>query len=171
MADNFAINEATSGTITYSAADDVGGVKYPRVKSGFGVDGAYADVSATDPLPICQAPKTSGGLTRYHLKSAATTNGTSVKGSAGQVYKAHAFNAAGATKYLKFYDKAGAPTVGVDTPVEVHPLEAGKLTKIEWEGFGMPFASGIALAITGGVADGDTTAVAANDVILNMGYK
>lgn len=35
-----------------AAADDIGGIKYQRVKGGFGVDGAYVDISATNPLPV-----------------------------------------------------------------------------------------------------------------------
>ena len=36
--------------------------------------------------------------------------------------------------------------------------------------YGAYFATGIAYAITGGAADLDATAVAAGDVILNIGY-
>ena len=50
MADNFTANAGAGGD-TF-AADDVGGVKHPRSKVGFGVDGSYVDVSATNPLPV-----------------------------------------------------------------------------------------------------------------------
>lgn len=49
MADNVSV---TAGTGTPIATDDVGGVQYQRVKVTFGVDGAAADVSASDPLPV-----------------------------------------------------------------------------------------------------------------------
>ncbi len=49
MADNILI---TPGTVTPCATDDIGGVHYQRVKVTFGVDGAAADVSAGDPLPV-----------------------------------------------------------------------------------------------------------------------
>jgi hypothetical protein len=52
VADNVAITPGTGVTI---AADDVGGVLYPRGKVGFGADGAYLDVSATNPLPVSDA--------------------------------------------------------------------------------------------------------------------
>lgn len=51
MADNVAISE---GTGTNIAADDVGGVKYQRVKTAWGVDGSAVDTSATDPMPVVQ---------------------------------------------------------------------------------------------------------------------
>lgn len=50
MADNFVANPGSGGD-TF-AADDIGGVKYPRSKVGFGADGAYSDVDASSPLPI-----------------------------------------------------------------------------------------------------------------------
>lgn len=49
MADNFT-TPVPDGTIL--ATDQIATVHYPRSKVGFGVEGAYADVSATDPLPM-----------------------------------------------------------------------------------------------------------------------
>lgn len=53
MADNVELNPGSGGAVI--AADDVGGVLYPRNKVGFGVDGEYADVSDGSPLPITDA--------------------------------------------------------------------------------------------------------------------
>ncbi len=49
MADNVAITPGTGATI---ASDDVGGVQYQRVKPAIGADGAAADVSAANPMPV-----------------------------------------------------------------------------------------------------------------------
>lgn len=49
MADNVNITQGAGKVI---AADDVGGVMFQRVKIAHGVDGAAADVSTSDPLPI-----------------------------------------------------------------------------------------------------------------------
>lgn len=49
MADNFA---ATPGAGLTIAADEIDGVKYPRVKIAFGADGFATDLSSTDPLPV-----------------------------------------------------------------------------------------------------------------------
>jgi len=52
MADNFTTKDATDVTIT-GAADEIGGVKFPRVKMIIGADGVNdGDVSATNPLPV-----------------------------------------------------------------------------------------------------------------------
>ena len=50
MADNTTLNVGTGGDVI--ATDDIGGVKYQRVKVNFGADGASADVSDANPLPI-----------------------------------------------------------------------------------------------------------------------
>ena len=50
MADNVTLDVMSGGDTC--AADDVGGVKYQRVKVAFGVDGAAVDASSTNPLPV-----------------------------------------------------------------------------------------------------------------------
>lgn len=153
MADNFVAN-AGSGGSTF-ASDDISSVHYSRIKRSFGRDGVVSDV---------------GTLTR--LVSAASTNATSVKASAGTVFVVTAFNLNAAIRYLKFYNKASAPTVGTDTPVATFPIPASATGA----GFvinldpGADFATGIALALTTGVADADTGAVAANEIFVHLIY-
>lgn len=149
MADNFVAN-AGSGGSTF-ASDDIGGVQYTRVKRSFGRDGVGSD---------------SG--TGFRLISAATTNATSLKASAGTLFSLYVVNLNAAVRYLKFYNKASAPTVGTDTPVATFPIPASATGA----GFainldpGFDFSTGIAYALTTGVADADTAAVAANEIII-----
>lgn len=49
MADNIGYTPGSGATI---AADEIGGVLHQRVKVSVGADGAAADVSSTNPLPI-----------------------------------------------------------------------------------------------------------------------
>ena len=49
MADNVTTPVA-DGTIL--AADEIGGVKWPRTKLAFGADGAATDVSSANPMPV-----------------------------------------------------------------------------------------------------------------------
>lgn len=119
-------------------------------------------------------PQTANGLSISRTLSAATTNATSVKGSAGQVYTVIAHNINAAVRYLKLYDKATAPTVGTDTPVMTLPIPAnaaGAGFVLDTGGMGVAFSLGIGLALTTGVADADTGAVAANEIVINLLYK
>jgi len=106
------------------------------------------------------------------ISSAATTNATSAKASAGNVHLITGRNTSASVLYLKLYNKASAPTVGTDTPVMTIPLPAtSAFPTIEWPN-GYYFSTGIAYAITTGSADADTGAVAAGDVIgLNLNYS
>lgn len=131
----------------------------------------------TTPWLTSEQAATSGGATPYKLISAATTNATSVKASAGQLYMITASNVGSGVAFLKIYNKASAPTVGTDTPVHVFLIPVastaanGAGTNIPVPDCGLAFGTGIAFAITGAVADSDTTAVAANQVVVNLGYK
>ena len=106
---------------------------------------------------------TATAATLSRVTSASSTNATSVKGSAGRLYSVRLFNSATSARYVKFYDKATSPTVGTDTPLFILPLPAGGGYSEPFD-FPVSFASGIAYAITGGIADNDTTAVTAADV-------
>jgi hypothetical protein len=120
---------------------------------------------------VQEAPNTTGGVSVYRLLSAATTNSNNIKSTAGQIYGWYLFNTSAAIKYVKLYNKATAPTVGTDVPIMTFPLPATDGAVQNPSGVGIPFATGIGIAITGAPADADTTAVAANDVIVNLFYK
>lgn len=118
-------------------------------------------------------PVTSGGLSPSKTISAASTNSTNVKASAGQLYELFVSNINAAVRYLKLYDKATAPTVGTDTPIWTLAIPGNTAGA----GFaktipnGLAFANGIGFGLTTGVADNDTGAVAANEIVVNLGYK
>lgn len=105
----------------------------------------------------------SGGPATTRVKSAATTNATSVKAAAGQVYGWLMYNNTASAKYLKLYNKASAPTVGTDTPFFTISLPANGGHDYSAP-MGIPMDTGIAYAITGAITDADTTATAADDV-------
>jgi hypothetical protein len=110
------------------------------------------------------------GGSKHHLKSAATTNATSVKASPGRIHMLNVANLKASALFLKLYNLAVAPTVGTSVPFMVIPLQANSTLPIVQTSIGIYFSTGIAYAITGAVADNDTTAVGANEVIVNMIY-
>jgi hypothetical protein len=115
-------------------------------------------------------PATSGGLTMSHAIAAASTNATSLKASAGQLYGASIYNNAGYPVYLKFYNKASAPTVGTDTIVYEVAVQAGTEREVHTEE-GLAFSTGIAYAVTKGITDADTTALLLSDAGFDFIYK
>lgn len=115
-----------------------------------------------------------GGYTPGKLISAATTNATTIKAGAGTLGFLTASNVNASPRYLKLYNKASNPTVGTDTPVFVFLIPgntAGAGTNLAIASAkGINFSAGIAFAMTTGVADTDTGAVAANEVVVNYGF-
>lgn len=111
-----------------------------------------------------------GASTFHHLISAATTNATSVKASAGVANSITVSNNGAAVAYFKLYDRASAPTVGTDTPVLTALVPVNGTISIDSGYAGMRFATGIAYAITGGMAVADTTAVALAQVSVSINY-
>lgn len=105
--------------------------------------------------------------------SAASTNATSVKALRARLYGIQGFTIDATPVYLKLYNKASAPTVGTDTPVKVIMLPgntsgAGAVA-VGWEE-GLLFDLGLAFALTTGIADSDSTAVAANETVVNLDF-
>ena len=103
-------------------------------------------------------PATGSGA---YLTSAASTNATSVKTTAGNLMEASLFNVTAAAVSLKFYNKASAPTVGTDVPILTVTVAAGATWQAEFGRFGKRFTTGIAYAITALPIATDTTAIAA----------
>jgi hypothetical protein len=103
---------------------------------------------------------TTGGIpSKNHTIGAATTNAKVIKAGVGQI---EAFTGWATTAaYLKFYDKATAPTVGTDIPVLTMLLPANQPVSVSMAGIGLQMNNGIAMAITLNPADTDATALAA----------
>lgn len=117
-----------------------------------------------------------GGCTTKSFVGANSTNATSLKAAAGQVYGYSIFNIDTAPVYLKFYDDDGAPTVGTDTPKLRYGCGIGETATdgffaAEWFPQGIPFSSGIGYGLVTGITDSDTTGPTANKTLVNIYYK
>jgi hypothetical protein len=123
----------------------------------------------TTPWLVTQSPATSGGLTTYHLVSAASTNATNIKASAGQLYCYSIFNTNASMRKVAFHNTAGAPTAGASVFFSL-PIPGSGGANVCSDS-GIPFSSGIAITTVTGAADSDNTAVGANDLIINLFYK
>lgn len=118
--------------------------------------------------------RTSGGTTLYKNIDVDQTE-DQVKGSGGQVYWIAAYNLSAAVKYLKFYNATAASvTVGTTVPDLTFPLPTQGDTN--GAGFvlaipnGIAFGTAITIAATTGLADADSGAPGANEVVVMLGY-
>jgi hypothetical protein len=119
---------------------------------------------------VVPVPASSGGLSTYRVLWPNNVTGVNVKGSAGQVYGWYLYNNATSIRIVKLYNKATAPTTGTDTPSHTIVLPPNGGANV-FTDLGFSFSSGIGIAVTTGIADSDTTAPAANDVIINLFYN
>lgn len=122
-------------------------------------------------VPVTDTPSaTSGGMpSQHHLISAASTNATLVKSSAGTIGSVTGSNTNAAVRYLKVYNKATAPTVGTDTPIRTIMLPPNGTIHLDFPK-GLRTSLGIGICMTTGAAVADTGAVAAAEVISGMEY-
>ena len=166
-------------TPVYGWEASVNGCKWFRVRTTAQTAGSVTymlspGAYATEPIPAIQVTGTqpvSGTVTSNlatptanNLNSAATTNPTAIKTSAGTLYNIAASNTGATAAYVKLYNKASAPTVGTDIPVLTLVVPAGGNVGFDLGTLGHRFTSGIGMAVTNLAADSDTTAVAAGQV-------
>jgi hypothetical protein len=77
-------------------------------------------------------------------------------------------NGNAAARFLKIYDKATAATQA-DTPVMTVTVPA--TSALALSGITIPFVNGISIRATTGIADADTGAPSANDVVANILFR
>jgi hypothetical protein len=104
-----------------------------------------------------------GAASGAHIVSAASTNATVVKASAGRVLGWCLANTNAAYRYVKLHNQTTTPTAGTGV-VRTIALPPNNSVTFTIEG-GIAFATGIGLTIVTGAADADATAVAVGDVV------
>lgn len=134
-------------------------------------DAAAIRVSATRQLVTTVRPSSGGeGLDIFRSIDLDETE-EEIKASAGKLYGWFIYNDGAAEVYVKLYNATAASvTVGSTTPVMTIPIPAGSGANVEFTN-GITFSTAITAAATTGVADSDTAAPAANQVIANFLYK
>lgn len=123
---------------------------------------------------VTPQPHTAGGLSIFKSIDLDETE-EEVKGSAGQVYSMWVTNTATATRWVKFFNApASGVTIGTATPIITIGIPGNTsddVTGLFGGGYGIAFDTAITVAATTGVADLDTGAPGANEVIVNIFYK
>jgi hypothetical protein len=79
-------------------------------------------------------------------------------------------NTAVAARFVKFYDKATAPTVGTDIPKRTVQVPAsGQVAASFWRG--ILFKLGLWVSVTNVATDADNTAPTAGDVLVTVDWQ
>lgn len=105
-------------------------------------------------------PASGAGATAFNVASAASTNSTNVKASAGNLYSITLVNTTATLYYLRLYNLASAPTCSSATgyvttvPVPASTTGAGLTVNLN---VGAAFTTGIGYCITGGPTSTDNT--------------
>jgi hypothetical protein len=123
---------------------------------------------------VVPQPHTAGGLTIFRSIDLDESE-EEIKATAGCVYGVWVSNMATSTRFVKFYNLTAAnTTVGSSTPVitiAVPGNASDDVTGLFASTHGIMFDTAICAAATTAIADADTGAPGANEVILNVFYK
>lgn len=171
-----------------SIADDAA---FTPATTGITMAGFFADESSTDSVDegdggaarmtldrkqiVVPQPHTAGGLTIFRSIDLDESE-EEVKATPGCVYSCWVTNTATSTRFLKFYNLTAAnTTVGSSTPVITIGIPGNTSDDVSGVftggGVGIMFDTAITVAATTGVADADSGAPGANEVLVNIFYK
>lgn len=116
----------------------------------------------------------STGATPRAVASAASTNATSVKASAGRLLGMYLVNTTGTIYYVRLYDLATAPTCSSATgyvfSMPIPASTSGDGFSMSFPEGGIAFGTGIAYCLTGGPSSTDNTN-AATGIYGALSYK
>ena len=169
-----AIKQPALGTAGTPSAD-VLTVQGASSMTALKVDGTATTQPVSGTIADSNSAPIVGGSTQYSLVSAASTNATNIKATAGVVYSIQVFNNGSSLGYLKLYDKATTPAPATDnavlksTIIIPHGSGAGAGVVVSLP-VPKKFTSGIGFAITGAIATTDATSVAASQFVVNIDY-
>jgi hypothetical protein len=132
-----------------------------------------ARVTANRQQRIVHDAATNGGCTPFELIAPATVAVSAVKASPGQLYFVHATNNNSTPVYLKFYNLAsGSVTLGTTAATfqfEIPGNTGGAGFTVALP-VGLSLSTAISLAVSGGIALTDNTAITASSVNVALGY-
>jgi len=180
--DGSAVTQPVSGTVTANAGTGTFAVNVsqingttPSMGNGASGTGVQRVTIANDSTGVVQmVPGTTGGTSTCYLSSAASTNSTNCKASAGQVYGFQVINTTSSIYYLRMYNSASAPTCSSATgfvrtiPIP-HASGAGSGVGFS-QTVGSAYGTGIGFCLTGGGSSTDNTN-AATGVYISILYK
>ena len=145
----------------------IGGVAVSQATSQLGVNvvniGGTASAGTAGYIGIGSAA-TSNGQTLGTLVTPLTVAATVVKATAGKLYSLSVGNAQATAVYLKVYNAASV-TLGTTSPIQNYLVPANGTFNVDINDVGLYFSTGICIAVTGGQALLDSTALTTAAVV------
>lgn len=165
---NQSVNVAQMNGVATTMGNGVAGTGVQRV--AVASDNTFFEIT-----PVATATTTNGVITtNCYITSAASTNSTNCKASAGNVYFVHVTNTTTTNYFLRLYNSSSAPTCSSATGfVETIPaLGASANGGVNGRVNMIPqsYTTGIGFCLTGGGSSTDNTN-AATGVYVTIGYK
>jgi hypothetical protein len=133
------------------------------VTANIGTGAIAAGTNAIGDVGVQYRANATGAASGTQIVSAATTNATIVKASAGRVVGWSFANTTASWVYVKLHNQATLPTAGTGV-VRTIGIPPNNKSEISFPG-GIAFTTGIALTTVTGAALADATAVAANAIV------
>lgn len=136
----------------------------PALPAGGNAIGSLAaGTAAIGDVGVQYRASATGAASRAHIVSAATTNATNAKATAGRVLGWSLSNTSASWRYVKLHNSATAPTAGASVFMTIG-IPPNAVSNVVLEG-GVGFSAGIGYTIVTGAADADATAVGASEVV------
>jgi hypothetical protein len=163
---------ATSSTTALQIIDDWDETDRAKVNLIVGQAGIAAGIGASG----ATVPRFVSAQTSFYKSIDLDESEEEVKGTAGELCSLWVTNTATSTRFIKIYNATAASvTVGTTTPditIGVGGNSSDDVTgSFSVNGGCFGFGTALTIAATTGVADNDTGAPAANDVIVTVGYR
>lgn len=151
---------AAIGKLAANSGVDIGDVDVTSISAGTNNIGR-----------VTLEPSASAAGTTIHRSIDLDESEEEVKATAGKIYGYFVYNLATTTRYIKFYNATAANvTVGTTTPILTLPIGPSQGANVAFPN-GVSFSTALCAAATTGVADNDTGAPGANEVVVNIFYS
>lgn len=122
------------------------------------IGGNNAAIEPSPRVQLAGSPIVSSPIgSMISVNTTASSNLSSQKGSAGNLFELEISNPTATPIYVKLYNKATAPVVASDVPVVTEPVPANSTVQRVYGQNGKRFTTGIAMAATGAIGDTDAT--------------
>lgn len=186
LAANQSVNVAQINGVTTLMGNGVTGTGSQRVtiasdNTAFSVNAVESgtwtvqpgNTANTTPWLVQTVPGTTNGGSTCNLQSAATTNATNCKASAGTLYGYEIVNTTATIYYLRLYNSASAPTcssaTGFIRSIPIPASSAGAGVERDMS-VGESYGTGLGFCLTGGGSSTDNTS-AATGLYISLLYK